>query len=244
MVYKDGKFQYANDIDAVSSALKMNLNEYQRERQLEKEKQYWQDKIDELEKYKDEWNDFTKDYEDNANLQILIQSKLFVDEDLIFSNRIKSAQTFADKYSEAMSRAAEAALKMEEYQAKATELSNSASNLGSGTGKDWSQAWLDVDAVEKAGAISNAEAEALKQYYHSEKTKEMAGTGATFNPGTGTWSGGSSSGSGSSSGGSSIGSIIGSIGKAIGNGLGNLIKGACMIIAMSAPSPGGISSKG
>ena len=34
-----------------------------------------------------------------------------------------------------MSRAAEAALKMEEYQAKATELSNSASNLGSGTGK-------------------------------------------------------------------------------------------------------------
>ena len=100
MVYKDGKFQYTNDIDAVSSA-QSNLNEYQRERQLEKEKQYWQDKIDELEKYKDEWNDFTKDYEDNANLQILIQSKLFVDEDLIFSNRIKSAQTFADKYSEA-----------------------------------------------------------------------------------------------------------------------------------------------
>ena len=99
MVYKDGRFQYTNDIDAVSSA-QNDLNEYQRERQLEKEKQYWQDKIDELEKYKDEWNDFTKSYEDNANLQILIQSKLFVDEDLIFSNRIKSAQTFADKYSE------------------------------------------------------------------------------------------------------------------------------------------------
>ena len=49
-----------------------------------------------------------------------------------------------------MTRAAEAALKMEEYQAKATELSNSASNLGSGTGKDWSQAWLDVDAAQKA----------------------------------------------------------------------------------------------
>ena len=82
----------------------------------------------------------------------------------------------------------------------------------------------------------------MKQYYHSEKTKEMAGTGATFNPGTGTWSGGSSSGSGSSSGGSSIGSIIGSIGKAIGNGLGNLIKGAHADGTMSAP--GGISLVG
>ena len=140
-----------------------------------------------------------------------------------------------------MTRAAEAALKMEEYQAKSNTLSNQASNLGSDN-KDWSQAWRDVDAAQKAGAISNAEAKALKQYYHSEKTKEMAGTGATFNPGTGTWSGGSSSGSGSSSGGSSIGSIIGSIGKAIGNGLGNLIKGAHADGTMSAP--GGISLVG
>ena len=32
MVYKDGRFQYTNDIDAVSSA-QNDLNEYQRERQ-------------------------------------------------------------------------------------------------------------------------------------------------------------------------------------------------------------------
>lgn len=240
MVYKDGKFQHANDIDAVSSA-QNDLNEYQRERQLEKEKQYWQDKIDALEKYKDEWNDFTKDYEDSANMQLLIQSGLFTAEDLIFSNRIKSAQNFADKYTEAMNRAMVAAKQMEEYQKLAAKYADSASNIG-GSGTDWSQAWRDVDAAQKAGAISNAEAEALKQYYHSEKTKEMAGTGATFNPGTGTWSGGSSSGSGSSSGGSSIGSIIGSIGKAIGNGLSGLIKGAHADGTMSAP--GGISLVG
>ena len=199
MVYKDGKFQYTNDIDAVSSA-QNDLNEYQRERQLEKEKQYWQDKIDALEKYKDEWNNFTKDYEDSANMQLLIQSGLFTAEDLIFSNRIKSAQNFADKYTEAMNRAMEAAKRMEEYQKLAAKYAESASNIG-GSGTDWSQAWRDVDAAQKAGAISNAEAEALKQYYHSEKTKEMEGTGATFNPGTGTWtnpSGGSGSGSSSS----------------------------------------------
>lgn len=187
MVYKDGKFQYVNDIDAVSSA-QNDLNEYQRERQLEKEKQYWQDKIDELEKYKDEWNDFTKDYEDNANLQILIQSKLFVDEDLIFSNRIKSAQTFADKYSEAMTRAAEAALKMEEYQAKSNTLSNQASNLGSDN-KDWSQIWRDADAAQKSGALTQEQANAIKVDAQFNKAKEMAqvDSGAKLNTSTGKW---------------------------------------------------------
>ena len=186
MVYKDGKFQYTNDIDAVSSA-QNDLNEYQRERQLEKEKQYWQDKIDALEKYKDEWNNFTKDYEDSANMQLLIQSGLFTAEDLIFSNRIKSAQNFADKYTEAMNRAMEAAKRMEEYQKLAAKYAESASNIG-GSGTDWSQAWRDVDAAQKAGTISSAEANALKNHYHSEKTKEMAGTGATFNSSSGTWS--------------------------------------------------------
>ena len=185
MVYKDGRFQYADDIDAVSSA-QSDLNEYQRERELEKEKQHWQDKIDELEDYKKEWQNFTKDYEDSANLQILIENELFNKEDLIFSNRIKSAQNFADKYAEAMRRARAAALEMESLQNISTRYGESASNIG-GSGTDWSKAWRDVDALQKSGQISNEAANALKKDYHDKKTEEMKGSGKIYDPGSGTW---------------------------------------------------------
>lgn len=201
MVYKDGRFQYVSDIDAVSVA-QSELTQYRRDRQLEKEKQYWQDKINELEKYKSEWNDFTKDYERNANLQLLIQSNLFTNEDLIFSNRINSAQNFAAKYAEAMNKALEAAKRMEEYQAQADAISTQISNVGGGgggsgtgggggSGADWSQMWRDVDAAEKAGKISSDAAKALKDQYHENKKAEMAQKGVgydSYNPSTGTWS--------------------------------------------------------
>ncbi len=190
MVYKDGKFQYTNDIDEISAA-QSDLQKYEREQNLEKEKQYWQDKIDNLEKYKAQWDDFTNEYQSNADLQELTQSGLFSTEDLIFSKRITNADSFATKYEAAMKKAQDALAKMLEYEQKSAGLEAIQSGIGT-SGADWSQVWWDAENAYNSGSLTKDQADAIKDYAHQMKTQEMAGTGSTFNSGTGTWSGSTS----------------------------------------------------
>lgn len=197
MVYKDGKFQYTNDIDEISAA-QSDLQEYEREQELEGEKQYWQDKIDNLEKYKTQWDDFTNEYQSNADLQELIQSGLFSTEDLIFSKRITNADSFATKYEAAMQKAQDALAKMLEYEQKMTGIEAIQSGIGS-SGADWSQVWWDAENAYNSGSLTKEQADAIKNYAHQQKTEEMSGTGSSFNSGTGTWSGSTNTSSSSSS---------------------------------------------
>lgn len=174
MVFKDGKFQYVQDSAAVSEAAS-DLAEFKRQQDLAKEKQYWQDKIDATNKYKQEWDDFTKEYDKQANIQILIQSNLFTQEDLTFKKRIGSAESFATEYEAIMKRVIAAQEAMDAAQAEADKYAGAASGGSSGTSPDWSQLWHETDDPN------------LKDYYHQKKQEEMAGSGKTFDPSTGRW---------------------------------------------------------
>ena len=70
-------------------------------------------------------------------------------------------------------------------------------------GTDWSQLWWDVENNE---TLTQEEKESLQNWIHSQKVQEMEGTGAVYNPSTGTWTGGNVSSSGSSSSSSSTSS--------------------------------------
>ena len=73
---------------------------------------------------------------------------------------------------------------------------------------DWSAVWWKAQKDFEAGLITEEKKNAMQEWAHANKAEEMEGSGATFNPGNGTWTGGNSS-SGSSSGNKGSGSSSG-----------------------------------
>lgn len=187
MVYKDGRFQYVEDIDQVSEA-QSNLDRLQREEQKRKDIEaleaqrdaeiklidesikYWEDYV---KKYGDYVDDFTEEQE-----RKLLEQKYGIK--LEGENWELSLKQFEDY--------------IKEYKKLQEELTSleSMGNISS-SGQDWSQIWLDADKAYKDGLISKEEADAIKDYAHSQKEQEMAGSGATFNPSSGEWTSSSSS---------------------------------------------------
>ena len=187
MVYKDGRFQYVEDIDQVSEA-QSNLDRLQREEQKRKDIEaleaqrdaeiklidesikYWEDYV---KKYGDYVDDFTEEQE-----RKLLEQKYGIK--LEGENWELSLKQFEDY--------------IKEYKKLQEELTSleSMGNISS-SGQDWSQIWLDADKAYKDGLISKEEADAIKDYAHSQKEQEMAGSGATFNPSSGKWTSSSSS---------------------------------------------------
>ena len=187
MVYKDGRFQYVEDIDQVSEA-QSNLDRLQREEQKRKDIEaleaqrdaeiklidesikYWEDYV---KKYGDYVDDFTEEQE-----RKLLEQKYGIK--LEGENWELSLKQFEDY--------------IKEYKKLQEELTSleSMGNICS-SGQDWSQIWLHADKAYKDGLISKEEADAIKDYAHSQKEQEMAGSGATFNPSSGKWTSSSSS---------------------------------------------------
>lgn len=238
MVYKDGRFQYVQDIDKVSEA-QAAVDRLQREEQLrqeienlenqrDKEKEILDDKIKYWQDYVDKFGNFIDDYLEEQSIGVKLEGE----------NWELSLKNFEDYVRE-----------YEELQKRLQAAQNAQFGVQSKpSGSDWSQMWWDV---ENDPNLSEAEKDKLQDWIHSQKEQEMAGTGAVYDPSTGTWSGGtgpsssieapppSSSGSSSSSG---IGGALGAIGGAIGSIIGGIFGGSHANGTLSAP--GGISLVG
>ena len=111
-VYKNGRFQYVQDVDEIASA-QAELDTYERDKQLE-------DEVNRLEKLKDAaledidkqiegWKDYRKEWENTVKQYTKYQDKMIAQmilgtdfEQKNWQTRIKNAQEFADEYTEIM----------------------------------------------------------------------------------------------------------------------------------------------
>ena len=111
-VYKNGRFQYVQDVDEIASA-QAELDTYERDKQLE-------DEVNRLEKLKDAaldkidkqiegWKDYRKEWENTVKQYTKYQDKMIAQmilgtdlEQKNWQTRIKNAQEFADEYNEIM----------------------------------------------------------------------------------------------------------------------------------------------
>ncbi len=112
MVYKDGKFQYLEDADAVSEA-QSNLEKIQREQALKKEVENLEElrdrelasidkQIEYWEKYKEEWSSVVDKYQkeqDRLIAEQILGTKL---EGENWEKRLKALQEYVDEYLEIM----------------------------------------------------------------------------------------------------------------------------------------------
>lgn len=97
MVYKDGHWQYAEDIDAVSAAAS-ELDEYLKEESFNETIDGLEAQKDALGKLKDEWSDFNSDYQKIQN-QVLLSQQLGIDTTLKgWEELVGTAGIWANKY--------------------------------------------------------------------------------------------------------------------------------------------------
>lgn len=97
MVYKDGRWQYIEDIDAVSSAVK-DFEDYQREKQLNDQIAGLQKEKDALELVKKAWSDMTKSVENDKD-RWLIAQKLGIDTSTaMWQQYINDMAKFVEQY--------------------------------------------------------------------------------------------------------------------------------------------------
>lgn len=112
LVYKDGRFQYVQDIDEVSAA-QSDYQQYLYEQQQQKQEQSAQDEIDRLEAEREEaisiWEQYIKDWEsvvdsyEDAQDRLLAEQILGIDfEQKNWAERLGNAEEFAKKYAEIM----------------------------------------------------------------------------------------------------------------------------------------------
>ena len=101
MVYKDGRWQYVEDVDAVSTAVKA-LEDYQRQRRLDEQIDGLEKEKDAINAIKDAWNNMTKEFED-AKDRWLISQKLMIDTTLNEWQRLVSGvENYSAQYSSIM----------------------------------------------------------------------------------------------------------------------------------------------
>ena len=113
LVYKDGKFQYVEDVDAISEAT-TNLESYEREEALrdevnnleslkDKALQSIDDQIEAWEKYKEEWESVVSDYEEQQNL-LLIEQQLGIKlEGENWRERLDNLKDYIEEYNALLS---------------------------------------------------------------------------------------------------------------------------------------------
>lgn len=69
-----------------------------------------------------------------------------------------------------------------------TSSGSSGSSSDKNSGTDWSKVWNDAQKDYESGKISESEKNKIQDEAHKNKTEEMQGSGATFDPSTGKWS--------------------------------------------------------
>lgn len=107
LVYKDGAFQYVEDIDAVSEAAS-DLAEFERQQELEAQKANIQAQINELERLKNIWASLPNAYNDEQN-KLLVYQQLGIDlQNANFEEMLRNAEAFVNTYKNIMAGMAQA----------------------------------------------------------------------------------------------------------------------------------------
>ena len=97
MVYKDGRWQYISDPDAISSATK-NLEDYNRNKQISEEINNLEKEKENLELVKSAWSDMTKTAEDDINRWLITQKLGFDTSTAMWQQYIGDVQRFVQQY--------------------------------------------------------------------------------------------------------------------------------------------------
>ena len=118
MVYKDGRYQYINDIDQVSEA-QANLDKLERDKVMQEEVdnlkklkeqalKHIDDQIESWEKYKEEWSSVVSNYKKKQD-ELLVEQKLGIKlEGENWQNRLDNLSTYVSQYESLMARLAAA----------------------------------------------------------------------------------------------------------------------------------------
>lgn len=200
MVYKDGRFQYVQDIDQVSEA-QTNLDKVQREEALRQEIENLEelrdkeiaaidDQIAKWQEYVDKYGDFVDELNEQQAIRLLEQKYGIKLEGENWELSLSNLEDYVNRYI-ALMKQLEVYEKMEDAAEDIANIGGSiaGSIAGSmnGGNKDYSQIWWDAENAYQSGQMSKEEADKIKDWAHSQKQEEMAGTGSVFNPNTGTW---------------------------------------------------------
>lgn len=186
MVYKDGRFQYVEDIDEVSEA-QSSLEKIERENALndkinalEEEKQAELDKlnasIEYWENYLEGFGDFVNDYEEEQNRKYLSDKYNIQLEGENWEASLSQLSNYVERYKQLQSQLN--TVQNSQYG------SGSSSSSGNTNSQDWSQIWWDA---ENDPTLSESERQEIQDWAHSQKEQEMAGSGAIFDKNSGQW---------------------------------------------------------
>lgn len=129
-VFKDGRFQYVSDVDAVSDA-KSDLAEFEREQALKKAKEEIeerrqlalkdvQDEINHWQQLSDIWSNYTTDYENSINMQLYLQKYGVEMEGLTFEQRLAQARQFVNEYNATMASLSNAQASLDSFDSSYT----------------------------------------------------------------------------------------------------------------------------
>lgn len=171
LVYKDGRYQYVEDIDEVSSA-QSDLEKLRQEQELQdrldaidKEIEYWED-------YKDAWSSVVDNYETEQNKLLLSQKFGITLEGENWQLRLGNLAQYVNEYNGLMD------------SLKSFENMTFGGSTGKPSGVDWSQIWWDA---ENDTSLSEEKRTQIQNWAHAQKADELKGTGAKYDEASGTW---------------------------------------------------------
>lgn len=195
MVYKDGRFQYVNDIDEVSSAQK-NLEDIRREEELQAQKdaieaqrdielQAIEDQIEYWTKFKEEWENAVDSFSDNLD-RLIAEQVLGVNlQQENWEKSLQNLQDYVNKYNELLNQ-----IKSVEAAEEQGFTTSGGGISGAGNKTDveyWQGVWHAAQDAYESGQISKEQADEIKNNAHANVENIYQGTGATYNPATGVW---------------------------------------------------------
>ena len=196
MVYKDGRFQYVNDIDEVSSAQK-NLEDIRREEELQAQKdaieaqrdielQAIEDQIEYWTKFKEEWENAVDSFSNNLD-RLIAEQVLGVNlQQENWEKNLQNLQDYVNKYNELLNQ-----IKSVEAAEEQGFTTSGGGISGAGNKTDveyWQGVWHAAQDAYESGQISKEQADEIKNNAHANVENIYQGTGATYNPSTGIWS--------------------------------------------------------
>lgn len=176
MVYKDGRFQYINDIDQVSEA-QANLEKLERDRILEEEVKKLEElrdrelesideQIEGWEEYKKEWESVVDDYQEEQD-RLLVLQELGIDlEGDNWKLRLDNLQSYIAEYKALMAELANAQeLLNQGYQAGNIEINTPGVGITPGTGSlagTQNNAWANVSGTGFAATTVDSSGQPTK----------------------------------------------------------------------------------
>lgn len=206
-VFKDGRFQYVEDVDAVSQA-ESELAEYEREQALESQKESLESQKKMWEDYKDGWSNLTSEYEIEQGRLLYLQKYGTSIEQQTWNTRLSNLASFKSSYLKQIEEIEAALAKLQALQvaldAKQWAISGQDWKPGYNAGVNVSAGGINKDYVDVLGYDPTTDYSALKKergYLTPEQEQQRQNKINDMYGGKDPYQGGSSSGgsSGSSS---------------------------------------------